>query len=304
MTATCLLRLVSVAQCGAAALWLLTCYMRQAPALAWLGVVMIAFLHAPVMAVEFAVMHWVNRREALPRATRGELFRAWLAEVIGALRVFGWQQPWHSARFADRTTPTGRRGVVLVHGFICNRGLWNPWWPALIARQVPCIAVDLNPVFAGLEAYVSTVDEAVRRMTACTGQPPLLVAHSMGGLVVRAWLCGADPPQRVHRVITIGTPHQGTWLARFGLAPNARQMRPGSAWLAALAAREASGAHQRFICFHSACDNIVLPSSHATLDGADNRHLRGMAHVHLLQHPAVFAEVLRQTDADAQLTRN
>jgi pimeloyl-ACP methyl ester carboxylesterase len=296
MSATCLLRLVSVAQSAAAALWLLLCFTRQATAVAWLGVVVIALLHAPMMAVEFAVMHRMNRREALPRASRLELSRAWFAEVVGALRVFGWQQPWRSDRFADQTSPAGRRGVVLVHGFMCNRGLWNRWWPALIAHRVPCIAVNLNPAFTGLDAYVPAVDEAVRRMTACTGRPPLLVAHSMGGLVVRAWLCGAGAPERVHRVITIGTPHQGTWLARFGLAPNARQMWPGSAWLAALAAREGTGAHHRFTCFHSSCDNIVLPSHRATLAGADNRHLRGMAHVHMLQHPAVFAEVLKQIE--------
>ena len=296
MSSTALLRLFSVSQWMAALSWLAWSLRAQSIGLALLGVVAIALVHAPVMAVEITVAHALNRHDAAPRARVGELLRAWLAEVVGALKVFGWQQPWRSHRFADIVRASSRRGVILVHGFVCNRGVWNDWLPRLRAIDAPCIAVELNPVSAGIDAYVSCVDAAVRRMTAHTGRPPLVVAHSMGGLVVRAWLCSTGATQRVHHVVTIGSPHRGTWLAHFGLASNARQMRPDSAWLRELATREDDSVHRLFTCFYSHCDNIVAPCSAATLPDADNRHLRGMAHVHLLQHPAVFAEVLSRLD--------
>jgi hypothetical protein len=38
----------------------------------------------------------------------------------------------------------------------------------------------------------------------------------------------------------------------------------------------------------------VFPATTATLAGADNRHLPAVAHVAMLEHPAVWAEVLRR----------
>ena len=114
---------------------------------------------------------------------------------------------------------------------------------------------------------------------------------------MRAWLHEHEADARVAGVITIGTPHHGTWLGRFGLAANTRQMRWHSPWLGALAAAEPAARYRRFTCFHGHCDNIVFPCSTATLPGADNRHLRGRAHMHLLRHPAVLAEVIRRVSA-------
>ena len=95
-----------------------------------------------------------------------------------------------------RPTPSGRRGLVLVHGFVCNRGLWNPWLPRLRAAGVPCIAVNLEPVFGSDRRLRAADRAAVQRVTQATGRPPLLVAHSMGGLALRAWLRDARRPTR------------------------------------------------------------------------------------------------------------
>ena len=260
-----------------------------------LAMLLLALLHVPLMALEFALLRRIGRDDPAPAPGALELLRAWLAESVGAVRVFGWHVPWRWRRFPDHlpADAMGRRGLVLVHGFVCNRGIWNPWWPRLRAAGVPCIALNLEPVFGPIEAYVPLIEAAVQRLQAATGQPPLLVAHSMGGLAVRAWLREHDADARVHGVITIGTPHHGTWLGRFGLAANTRQMRWQSPWLAALAASEPAARYRRFTCFHGHCDNIVFPCSTATLPGADNRHVAGAAHLDLLRSDAVFREVLR-----------
>ncbi len=261
-----------------------------------LGMLLIAFVHVPLMALEFALLRRANRDDPAPRPGRAELLRAWWAEAAGALRIFGWQQPWRWRRFDDHlpADAMGRRGLILVHGFVCNRGLWNPWWPRLRAAGVPCIALNLEPVFGPIDRYPPLIDAAVQRLTEATGLPPLLAAHSMGGLAVRAWLRDSGGDARVHGVVTIGTPHHGTWMARFGLAPNTQQMRLRNRWLRQLAAHEPAQRYRSFTCFYGHCDNIVFPCSTATLPGADNRHLRGHAHVHMLRHPAVLDEVLRR----------
>ena len=63
-------------------------------------------------------------------------------------------------------------------------------------------------------------------------------------------------------------------------------MVPGSAWLRELAAFEqekmaVSAYREKFVCYFSDSDNIVMPPTTARLEGAANRHLPGRAHVAL-----------------------
>ncbi|MBC7956008.1 MAG: alpha/beta fold hydrolase [Cytophagales bacterium] len=263
------------------------------PVWAVAGTVLIVLGYALFLAIEFVLLWFVHGDDPAPKATVLQLLKAWLGEVHTAPRVFCWQQPFRSNREPDflPAEHTGR-GVVLVHGFVCNRGLWNRWAPRFREQGVPFVAVNLEPVFGTISDYAPIVEQAVRRLEQATGQAPVLVGHSMGGLAIRAWIAAFNGSERVHRVITIGSPHRGTWLGRFGTTQNAREMALGTDWQRALETRESAEHFERFTCFYSHCDNIVFPASNATLPGADNRHLTGIAHVHLLDHPEVLKEVV------------
>ena len=86
-----------------------------------------------------------------------------VGESLTAHEVFGWRQPFRArrARHAARCAQRGRRGVVLVHGFVCNRGFWNPWMPRLRAAGVPFVAVNLEPVFGSTRRLRRIIDDAV-----------------------------------------------------------------------------------------------------------------------------------------------
>lgn len=262
--------------------------------MAWAGALLILLGYAVFLALEFALLAFVRGADPAPAPSVGQLLRAWLSEVMTAPLVFCWRQPFRSHAEADFVppSPTDARGVVLIHGFVCNRALWNPWMARLRSARIPFVAVNLEPVFGSIDNYVAVIDRAVQRLEAATGQAPVVVAHSMGGLATRAWLEALAADSRVHRVITIGTPHHGTWLARFGQTTNARQMRIGSPWLRALAEREPAARFAKFTCCYSHCDNIVFPASTATMPGAHNLHITGTAHVHLAYQGAAFDELL------------
>ncbi|MDP2007497.1 MAG: alpha/beta fold hydrolase [Rubrivivax sp.] len=275
----------------AAVLWAWVCVRAGHPGWGAAGAALIVGAYTFVLAAEFALLGLVHGNDPTPRAGALQLLHAWWGEVRSAPVVFCWRQPFRSQRWPDHLPPgaTGRRGVLLVHGFVCNRGLWNPWIERLTAQNVPVVAVNLEPVFGSIDDGIAAIEQGVRRIEACTGLPPILVGHSMGGLTLRCWWAAPRNAERVHHAITIGAPHHGTWLARFAVWPNARQMRRGSAWLASLAAQEPVDRAQHFTCFYSHCDNIVFPPSTAALAEADNRHLEGVAHVHMADHPAPWA---------------
>ena len=263
----------------------------------WLGAAVIAIAivgYLSAIAFEFLLLRRAYAPLDRERPGIADLVRAWTQEVSVAPRVFLWNQPFRSAREPDHlpALARGRRGVVLVHGFFCNRGLWNPWLRRFRAADIPFVAVNLEPVLGSIDDYGATIAAAVATVEAATGEPPLVVAHSMGGLAVRAWLA-ATPDARVHRLVTIATPHAGTRLARHARGANAAQMREGSDWLAALAKSRDVGARIPVLCFWSRCDNIVFPTRNATLEGADNREIAGAPHVAMVFHPAVLEEVLR-----------
>ena len=271
-------------------------YFAQGGRSVWAGFVVLVLLCGlpAVLGLEFMLLGIFRRSGAAHRSSVRELVGAWGGEVAAAARVFCWLQPFRSNAVPDHVPAQrgGQRGVVLVHGLFCNRGIWGPWLARLRTGGAPFIAVNLEPLFASIDRYAAAIDSAVATMALATGQPVLLVGHSMGGLAIRAWLDAFGAEARVHRVITIATPHQGTWLARWAHTTNGRQMRLGSDWLRGLQAREPVS-RQHVTCFFSDCDNIVFPAEVATLAGADNRHLPGTGHVQMVFHPAVFGEVWR-----------
>ncbi len=251
--------------------------------------------YALVLGLELMLLRLAHGGDPTPRASAGQLLRAWWDELRSAPVVFCWRQPFRSRRWPDQLPPQarGQTGVLLVHGFICNRGLWNPWLQRLAAQGTPFVAVNLEPVFGSIDDTLQVVDGAMQRLEQATGRPPVVVAHSMGGLVMRRWLAEHGGCARVRRLITLGTPHQGTWLARFATTRNARQMQQGSRWLQSLAQREAAagGDFAHLSCYYSHCDNIVFPPATATLPGAANHHLPAVAHVHMVEQPEPWAEL-------------
>ena len=266
----------------------------QSPAWALAGLAWAGLCHALVIGTQFVCMHRINREDAAPRARWPALLRAWWAEAGAMLVVFCWRQPFRSASCPDwlPATPTGRRGVVLVHGFLCNRGVWLPWMAPLRAGGHAFVAVNLEPVFGSIDDYVPALESAVQRVQAATGAPPVLICHSMGGLAARAWLRACAGDARVHRVVTLGTPHRGTWAGRFSRAANGRQMALDGDWVGQLRGAEPAARAALFTCWYSNCDNIVFPTSTAALPGADHRWLPSVAHVEMARRPEVLAECL------------
>ncbi|HEX8602629.1 MAG TPA: alpha/beta fold hydrolase [Pseudoduganella sp.] len=192
--------------------------------------------------------------------------------------------------------------VLLVHGYGCNGGFWAALRTLLQRERISHATVDLEPVTAPLDDYVAQLDCAVQRLLAATGAPRIvIVAHSMGGLVARAWL-RRHGAQHVARVVTVGTPHHGTGLASLGIGANARQMQQDSAWLVRLA-QEDTAWRPLVTSVWSWHDNIVAPQTSCRLPGAKNIVFSGIGHVALGSDPRVLCCILDEILAAGPLTQ-
>lgn len=317
------LRLLVIAFSLCSAIWLWGLFRQGAWWAAILSGAVLMLLPGGFVAVQCLLAAGMRGRDGTPRASATAWLRAFIAEVGWCMWLFGWVQPFCTHRWPDRLPEPAcagdkalpaSRGVVLVHGYTCGRGMWLPWLSALKKADISYISVDLVPIFGSIEHYAPLIDAAIHRMQAATGLAPLVVAHSMGGLAVRAWWRWArlhhdSSPEatsaRVHAVMTIGSPHQGTWLARMGVTTNARQMRIGGSWLRELAAQEPEAWRQRFVCAYSNCDNVVFPPRVAVLEGSRALYVQGRAHLELAFDPLVRStamQLLGDASGQAQLS--
>jgi triacylglycerol lipase len=222
------------------------------------------------------------------------------AEYKSAVQIYMLREPWPRRRNGvrmPRTDSSAQKAersavpVVLVHGFICNHRVWDNMARALRQADHPVLAVDLEPLFASIDDYASLIDAAVITLQKQTrSQQIALVGHSMGGLAIRAWLRTLKPARlaRVARVVTLGTPHQGTRIPQPVTTPNGVQMHWHSDWLQALQASEGPEQHALMRIALNLDDNICFPQREQVLPGVPVTEFRGIGHLEMCLNPQVI----------------
>ena len=223
-------------------------------------------------------------------------WRSVLGEYVACCRVYLLQQPW--ANQPKLTLPPEgvslKTPVVLVHGYLCNHRVWDAMAEQLRQAGHPVLAVDLEPLFVSIDRYAPIIEETVSELCRQTGVGQVaLVGHSMGGLAIRAWLRSFGTA-RVARIITLGTPHQGTRIDPHPKTPNGQQMAWHSEWLKALEASESPETRSLLRLAITPQDSIVYPQLEQVLPQASVEQFPGLGHLELCQAPRAQAWVARQ----------
>jgi triacylglycerol lipase len=216
-------------------------------------------------------------------------------EYAAFVVLFTFVQPFERLFMsADRLarSAAGKLPVLLVHGYQCNRGTWL-WQRARLERAGWTVAtLNLNPVFASIDNYGEQIAQRIEEVCAATGAAQVvLVGISMGGLAARACL-RSHGTVRVAKLVTLGSPHHGSRLAKFGAGINARQMEPDSAWLATLE-REAP-LPACAVSARSLFDNYVMPQDSPLLAGSRDVLLGPVGHLTMAFSSAVTRLLLAE----------
>jgi triacylglycerol lipase len=151
--------------------------------------------------------------------------------------------------------------VVLVHGIGDTTLLFRHMIPWLQRKGLQVHALNLIPNNgdAGLDElaeqlaiYISSRFPAEQAID--------LVGFSMGGLVARYYLQRLNGLERVQKLITIASPHHGTWAAFLRGNPGARQLRPGSHFLEDLNRDAAMLNRIRVVSIWTPFDLMIIPA--------------------------------------------
>lgn len=253
----------------------------------------------------FARLWTYLRHKGLPRPRLdGDLLGGLLGEGAAMLRVLGARLlPARAGTTRPAPSHLEGRPVLFVHGYFGAAPDFRVLRRAVEERGRPTYAIGLGSLHAPIESSARVlVEHLLRLVERYRDRGGIdIVAHSMGGLVVRRALM--DHPElgaRVKTLVTLGTPHAGTAATRgYVVGANVRQMRRRSSFLAALSPLEATCPAARVVTVDAELDAIVYPRESCHLACSEQVSLPGVGHSGLLVHRRAREAVLRALEERA-----
>ena len=227
----------------------------------------------------------------------GNSLRALAIEIDARAFALTIAEPFHQWLMpAEPIGPKTGTPILLVHGYVSNRGMfWRMRKRLATAGLGPVYTVSLRPMLGSIDKMMPVLAARIEEICTETGAEKVnIVAHSMGGLVTRAYLVAHADEGRVARLITIGSPHQGTQMATFGLGRCVQEMRPDSARLKALVIDETALPKPPTLSIYTLNDDLVYPAESSRLDWAENLPMAGIGHVSLLSSKPVMQRIIAE----------
>jgi len=181
--------------------------------------------------------------------------------------------------------------VVLVHGLGGNRGAW---WPLRLFlrlqghRRLYAFGYEDGTVEELAQRLKSFVEE-VRQVTGVAQVD--IVAHSLGGLIVRYAIQRLDMAHSVRTFVSMATPHLGTYAAQYANTPLTLAIRPDSRILCDLNRDDMKNYPIRFVTIFSNRDVYIVPNEMMMHPHAENIFVPNVSHSQHLVSPPVFRKV-------------
>lgn len=206
-----------------------------------------------------------------------------------------WKRLWHPLPNPGSPLPS----VILVHGLYHNASAWvcYRWWlrrfgfTNVYAMEYRSFKQSFAGALSGLQEMIEEVSRQVPE------RKIILIGHSLGGLLCRAYLAKAGQASRIAAVITLATPHQGTKLAALGVGRLARSLSYRGPVIAQLE-QHASNQQIPKLAIYSPVDNMIHPHAalHVKEEGWTEQACQPISHTAMLYDRQTAQLVLQFLD--------
>lgn len=189
----------------------------------------------------------------------------------------------------------GQRVVVFIHGLGGHRGNFLPmqayFWVQGRRRALSIGFQERDSIATMADQLAALLRQLIQVNQLAPQRSIELVAHSMGGLIARLMLQDAALAAAVAHLVTLGTPHEGTQLARLLQTTKVRELRSGSEIIARLQGQlpwAGPPALPRLTAVWSPADVVLMPPESARVPGAHNVEVPDFSHFSYLVHPQAW----------------
>lgn len=194
-----------------------------------------------------------------------------------------WRRLWDPR--PDSTCPNPP--VLLVHGLFHNASAWVIFRWVLRRRGFRnTYAISYNCFNTNFSALLQRLDREVQRLADLfPGQRIVMVGHSLGGLLAKAYVEDARNHDKISALVTLGTPHQGSKLAALGVNRLVRSLIFKGELVEELQ-RRAEPSPAPKLSIYSPIDNLVLPNHSLQAAGPGWSCLESspVSHIAMLHH--------------------
>ena len=188
----------------------------------------------------------------------------------------------------EPTEPESKeRTVLLVPGYggvAVQLEALSRW---LAQRDVESEVIYIGDGLGDLREYAEIVEARAAEIIASGAPAPDLIGYSAGGLTARTAF--TNQPQSFRKIVTLASPHQGTWTAVFaGIAGNCpigcQQMQPGSDLLGSFPEPQRP---TDWLSVWSQDDEAILPASSSVLPLITNYRIQDYCADRQIRHGGV-----------------
>jgi len=178
--------------------------------------------------------------------------------------------------------------IVLIHGFRFRISIHDHARKARRqGRNFALFEYDWN---MGIDEISDMFHDWCKDQQAAGAGDLVIVAHSLGGLIATRML-QRHAPKFVTHLVTVATPHAGTYVAYISCTQSAKDMRPGSDFMRVHSPEVTGYDHMNVV---AESDWIILPYRSCILpDASSARQLSmpGIGHLNMLSNLSVIRTI-------------
>lgn len=186
----------------------------------------------------------------------------------------------------------GKRVVVFIHGLAGHRGNFLPmqgYFRVMGRKRAISVGFEEKDSIQTMADQLGLLLRQVIEVNQLADTHSIdLVGHSMGGIIARLALEDPEIAKAVANLVTLGTPHSGTQLARLARSTKVLELRADSELLTRLQKQlpwPGPPHLPKLTAVWSPADMVLMPPESARVDGAHNLQVDDFSHFSYLIHP-------------------